>query len=262
MIDIGVLLGPWGQSLVEHADRQEICCPDFTQSHAELCFAHLYSGQTNAGGILPGLRDEDGASPETPRPDGAEGRSRPLPEPGRLFPRDGQRRDVVQRGLKGNEVLVSAGLSPHFIQLGQRQSTIHPERADAGPAQRGDVPFGSQRCGEITHQRPDIKAFSTPHENHGEVRAGASSSLWPRRTVTMRGASSTCFAFARQVIGALSAHLHCRELRRHLFDLADEALERFPRSRRAPGRTSDVPCNLALAVLRRGPMSPSALVKT
>jgi len=163
--------------LVEHADGQEPAGPDFTQSNAELFFAHLFRGEANAGGILPVHLTRTAHLPKRLDLMWQKYDLSALPEPGRLFSGDGQRRDVVQRGLKGNKGIVQRGLIAHLLEKWKGDCRGLGKRADTGAAEGGHMSFGTEGGGDVADKSPDIEAFSTRDADYGEVRRRAINEL-------------------------------------------------------------------------------------
>jgi hypothetical protein len=93
VIDIGLL-----RFLIENPDRDEPARANF----AERGRLPSVKSQTNAGGVLPVHRAGTAHLPKRLDLMGQKNDLATLPESGSVISSDGQRRDVVQRGLKGN----------------------------------------------------------------------------------------------------------------------------------------------------------------
>ena len=109
---------------------------------------------------------------------------------------DGQRRDVVQRGLNGQKrvgeaALAGRGSMAQSLQLFQRNHVALAERPDRGPPQRADMAETAEHPAEIAGERPHIGAFAAFGLEHGMVAIRLFDQDQAGESSTGRGASST-----------------------------------------------------------------------
>ena len=146
-------------------------------------------------------------------------------EPRGLRLRQGQRRDVGQRGRDGQqEVRGRSGRIAGSGQFVQGDRLLLPERPHAHPPQRRDVADRPQRQGEVAGEGAHVHALAAFHEEHGVV--GVRPLLQLEAVHAGRaGLQLHGLALAGEVVGALAAELDGGVDGRHLHDVADEGGE-------------------------------------
>src|SRR5262245_33303466 len=92
-------------------------------------------------------------------------------EPCRISPCDGQCRDVVQRGLNGQErvgeaTLAGRGSITQSLQICQQNHVRLGKRPDQGPAQRADMAETAENPADIAGQGPDIGTLAALGVEH------------------------------------------------------------------------------------------------
>ena len=95
-------------------------------------------------------------------------------KPRRIRPIDGQCRDVVQRGLYGQERVGKASLADggsiaHSSQLFQRNHGLPAQRPDGLAPESGNMAKTAQNPPHIAGERPDIGAFAAFRLEFGVV---------------------------------------------------------------------------------------------
>src|SRR5262249_26944963 len=145
----------------------------------------------------------------------------------RIRPTDGQRRDVVQRGLNGHErigeaTLAGCGSMAQSRELFQRNHVSLAERPDRRASERGHMAEALEFASNIAGERPHIGALAALGLEHGVVpiwHIDQIESVYLDRALL----ELNHLAVTREVVGALAVNLERREPRRYLLDHASEA---------------------------------------
>ena len=147
-------------------------------------------------------------------------------EPGRIGPTDGQRRDVVQRGLNGLErvgeaSLAGSGSMPQSPEAFQRNHGVGPERADGGPPQRAHVAQRAEQAAHVAGDGAHIGALAAFGLEHRMVNVRQLDQV-EAADLDRTGLELDGFAAAREVVRALPFDLDGGIARRHLGDGSGE----------------------------------------
>src|SRR4029450_7645836 len=100
-----------------------------------------------------------------------------LAQPVRLGLRQGQRRDVVQRGLDGGQGPEKRGNMPEGLQFGKRNGRLLAEWPGGGPTQETQMSDGPQGQRQIAAEGPDVGALAAGDHEICMVRVRTSHEL-------------------------------------------------------------------------------------
>ncbi len=145
-------------------------------------------------------------------------------QPCRVCPADGQRRDVVQRGLDGQDGvgeahLTGRGSMAQGLQFFQRNHGFFTEGPDRDPAQRADMAKTPEFAAHIAGERAHIGPLAACGLENGMVGVGGIGEF-QAVDLDRAGLEFHRFALAGEVIGPLAFDLDGGIARRHLFDHA------------------------------------------